>query len=175
MSIDLYTGVKGGGAVSQFHKWLGDSWKLDDRSIDMCRMRYVPTGGQGNVITLTIGGNDLLADVQRYLEEGLESFGDEHLALLQSIRRANPNSLFIVGNVYAPQSPLTDKMTQALEAANSAIAVNTQSVGGALANIRETFRGHEQDYLCYDIEPSLKGASVIADLFREEALKANLV
>ena len=62
MSIDQYTGVEGGGAVSQFYKWLGDLWSLDDRSADMCRMRYVPTDGQGDVITLTIGGNDLLAD-----------------------------------------------------------------------------------------------------------------
>ena len=29
MSIDLYTGVKGGGAVSQFHRWLGTTWTLD--------------------------------------------------------------------------------------------------------------------------------------------------
>ncbi|MFZ5831668.1 MAG: hypothetical protein ACOY3P_16400 [Planctomycetota bacterium] len=35
MSIDQYTGVRGGGAVSQFHKWLGDRWLLDDRSVDM--------------------------------------------------------------------------------------------------------------------------------------------
>ncbi len=175
MSIDQYTGVKGGGAVSQFHKWLGESWTLDDRSVDMCRMRYVPTDGHGDVITMTIGGNDLLADLQRYLEEGLESFAEHHLSLLKAIRLINPNALFVVGNVYAPQSPLTEEMTQALEEANSAIEANILSVGAALANIRETFRGHEQDYLCYDIEPSLKGATVIADLFKEEAQKAQLI
>jgi lysophospholipase L1-like esterase len=175
MSIDQYTGIKGGGAVAKFHKWLGDSWTLDDRSIDMCRMRYVPTDGQGKVITLTIGGNDLIADMQRYFDEGLESFAEEHLALLQSIRRTNPDALFIVGNVYAPQSPLTEKMSQSLDMANLAIAANTRSVRAALADIRNAFRGHEQDYLCYDIEPSFKGATVIADLFVEAARKAQLV
>ncbi len=169
MSIDQYTGVKGGGAVNQFHKWLGDSWRLDDRSVDMCRMRYVPTDGQGRIITLTIGGNDLLAELQNYLENGIESFADEHLRLLQAIRLTNPNSLFIIGNVYAPQSPLTDEMTQALDAANQAIAKNAGAAGAVLADIRGAFRGHEQDLLCFDIEPSLKGAAVIADLFRRQA------
>lgn len=115
MSIDQYTGVKGGGAVSQFHKWLGSLWSLDDRSADMCRMRYVPTDVRGDVITLTIGGNDLLADRQRYIDEGLESFADEHLALLQALRQANPDAIFIVGNVYAPQTPLTEELTQCLK------------------------------------------------------------
>jgi hypothetical protein len=175
MSIDQYTGVKAGGAVSQFHKWLGDSWTLDNRSADMCRMRYVPTDGRGEVITLTIGGNDLLADLQRYLDEGIESFAEEHLALLRAIRRTNPDALFIVGNVYAPQSPLSEKMSQALDTANNAVAANTQSVSAALADIQGTFRGHEQDYLCYDIEPSYMGATVIANLFKEAARKARLV
>jgi hypothetical protein len=33
----------------------------------------------------------------------------------------------------------------------------------------DAFLGHEAEYLCYNIEPSLKGATVIADLF-EQAL-----
>lgn len=174
MSIDLYTGVTGGGAVNQFHKWLGDEWTLDDRSADMCRMHYVPRDGRGEVITLTIGGNDLIADAQRYLEQGLADFAQEHLMLLQSIRAANPDALLIVGNVYAPQSPLPEVMSQALDAANEAIAENARSVDASLADIRETFRGHEQDYLCYDIEPSLRGATAIAELFSEAARNAKL-
>jgi len=174
MSIDQYTGVKGGGAVSQFHQWLGDSWKLDDRSVDMCRMRYVSRDGHGEVITLTIGGNDLIADMQHYLDQGVESFAEEHLALLQSIRRSNPDAIFIVGNVYAPQSPLTEKMSLSLDIANNAIAANARSVGAALADIRETFRGNERTYLCYDIEPSFKGATAIADLFKAAACEAKL-
>jgi lysophospholipase L1-like esterase len=174
MSIDRYTGVEGGGAVSQFYKWLGDSWRLDDRSADMCRMRYVPTNAQGRVITLTIGGNDLLADTQKYLDEGLEGFAGEHLALLQAIRATNPSALFIVGNVYASQTPLSDEVTRALDEANDAIAANVRSVDARLADIRQAFRGHEKEYLCFDIEPSLKGASVIADLFKKVARDAKL-
>jgi hypothetical protein len=80
-----------------------------------------------------------------------------------------------VGNIYAPQSELPEAMSVALDAANKAIASNTLAVDAALADIRETFRGHEREYLCYDIEPSLKGAAVIADLFCEKARKARLL
>jgi len=64
---------------------------------------------------------------------------------------------------------------RALDDANNAIAANAQSVDAQLADIRENFRGHEQAYLCYDIEPSLKGATVIAGLFKEAARKARAV
>ena len=175
MSIDQYTGIKGGGAVSQFYGMLGDSWKLDDRSSDMNRMRYVPTDAHGDVITMTIGGNDLIADLQRYLDEGPESFADEHLALLQSIRQTNPDAIFIVGNVYAPQSALPELMLQSLDAANDAIAANVQTVGALLADIRGSFRGREREDLCYDIEPSHKGATVIANLFHEAYRAAQMI
>ena len=34
-----------------------------------------------------------------------------------------------------------------------------------LADIFLSFRGHEDENLCFDIEPSLRGAQVIAALF----------
>ena len=175
MSIDLYTGVRGGGAVSQFHRWLqglGQSWTLDDRTADMCRMRYVPASATGELITLTIGGNDLLAQQQRYLSEGLSSFADEHLDLLTRLRAGNPDALLIVGNVYAPQTPLAQQLIRALDEANAVIAANVEKVAARLADIRRAFRGHEQEYLCRDIEPSLKGAAVIAGLFKEAVVEA---
>ena len=46
MSIDQYTGVQGGGAVSQLYgwlKWLGQSWVLDDKTADGCCMSDVPS------------------------------------------------------------------------------------------------------------------------------------
>jgi hypothetical protein len=65
-------------------------------------------------------------------------------------------------------------MSQALDIANEAIAANARSVGASLADIRATFRGHEQDYLCYEIEPSLKGATAIAELFQDAARVAKV-
>jgi lysophospholipase L1-like esterase len=175
MSIDQYTGVQGGGAVSQFYgwlKWLGQSWTLDDKTADGCCMSDVPASAAGNLITLTIGGNDILSEQDRYLREGPGAFAEEHLGLLTKLRTANPDAFLIVGNIYAPQMPLPDQLMQALDEVNKIIATNVQKVDAHLADIRHAFRGHESDYLCYDIEPSLKGATVIAGLFKEAVIKA---
>ena len=176
MSIDLYTGVKGGGAVSQFYEWLrslGQSWRLTDKATDMCRMRYVPTSEHGDLITLTIGGNDLLADHEAYVRDGLSRFAQEHLDLLSTIRAANPAAFLIVGNVYAPQTALPAELERALDEANDMIRANVEKVDARLADIRQAFRGHEKEYLCFDIEPSLKGAAIIAGLFKEAVLKSD--
>jgi hypothetical protein len=161
--------------VSQFYEWLkrlGQCWRLDNRAADMCRMRHVPASAKGDLITLTIGGNDLLADQEEYLRKGLAGFAQEHLALLTRLRTDNPAALLIVGNIYAPQAPLTGQLTRALDEANTIIFVNIQKVGAHLADIRRAFRGHAHEYLCYDIEPSLKGAAVIASLFKEAVVTA---
>ncbi len=53
--------------------------------------------------------------------------------------------------LYAPQSPLTDAMASAVNAANVAIATNTEEVGAVMADIRRTFRGHESDAKAPDL------------------------
>ncbi len=174
MSIDLYTGVEGGGAVNQFFawlKWLRQPWTLVDKSANMCQMQGVPTDVRADLITLTIGGNDLLFEQETHLSDGLTSFAQEHLELLSRLRSANPQSFLIVGNIYSPQAPLDDRLTAALDKANEIIAANVKTVAGHLADIRAAFRGKEDDLLCYDIEPSLKGATVIASLFKEAVVK----
>lgn len=167
MSIDDYTGVPGGGAVNQFHRWLGEGWTLEDLTVDGCVMSGVPRSGQGDLITLTIGGNDLLWNTEQYLREGLGEFAAEHLSLLQSLRAANPESLLIVGDIYAPDAPLSELESAALGQANAMIRANCQAVGATLAEIHATFRGREPDYLCLAIEPTHAGATAIANLFRE--------
>jgi lysophospholipase L1-like esterase len=166
MSIDTYTGVRGGGAVAQFYRTLAGPWRLDDRTTDGCRMPHVPTDGRGDLVTLTIGGNDLLSNRETYLTRGLDSFGEEHLGLLEAIRRANPQAIFIVGNVYAPQEPLTIVEQNALAEANAMIAENCRHTDAELADIHAAFLGHEADFLCLSIEPTLRGAERIAQVFQ---------
>jgi lysophospholipase L1-like esterase len=167
MSIDDYTGVAGGGAVSQFLRTLGDEWTLDDRTCDGCQMAGVPTDGQGDLITLTIGGNDLLAGAERYLREGLAAFAAEHAQLLGRIRRRNPTAALIVGDIYAPDAPLAPEQSRRLDEANAIIAANCATAAARLAPINAAFRGHEAEYLCLAIEPTLAGATRIAQLFAE--------
>jgi lysophospholipase L1-like esterase len=165
MSIDDYTGVRGGGAVNQFFRTLGDEWSLDDRTFDGCQMAGVPRNGRGDLITLTIGGNDLLWNREYYLREGIGDFQREHAQLLAEIRRANPRALFIVGDIYEPAVPLSDAERRGLDAANAAIRQNCHQVHGVLAPIHDTFQNRSQDFLCLAIEPTLLGATAIARLF----------
>lgn len=166
MSIDDHTGVAGGGAVNQFFRSLGDGWTLDDRTLDGCQMDGVPTDVRGDLITLTIGGNDLLWNRELYLANGLASFEREHLALLRALRRANPDALFVVGDIYHPDAKLSEREHEAFLAANRLIRSNCFKVDARLAPIYETFLGHESEYLCKQIEPTLTGATAIAGLFR---------
>lgn len=165
MSIDDYTGVVGGGAARQFHRRLPGDWELIDETYDGCVIDGVPVDRQGELITLTIGGNDLLLRQEHYLTGGMPDFQRDHLRLLEAIRAANPAATFIVGNIYGPQTPLPAAQQAGLDAANEMIAKNVAAVGAELADIFSTFFGHEQEYLCFEIEPNLRGAEVIAGLF----------
>lgn len=174
MSIDDYTGVSGGGAVSQFHRMLGVGWQLDDRTCDGCTIPLVPHRGRGDVITLTVGGNDLLRSRDDYLRDGLNAFAHDHLGLLRAIRLHNPEAIFIVGDVYQPALALSVVETATLAAANEIIRDNISAVGSYWAPIHDAFLGHEADYLCFAIEPTLAGATTIARLFKDAYLRAGL-
>ena len=79
---------------------------------------------------------------------------------------------FVIGNIYSPQTPLSDPLMLALAEANEIISKNVEHIGANLADIHGAFHGHEDEYLCYDIEPSHKGAAVIASLFKGAIIKA---
>ena len=86
---------------------------------------------KGDIITLTIGGNDLLADYEFYLKDGLDSFDEEHLKLLTDLRTINPTALIIVGNIYSSQTALSEELVRALDEANAIIAANVGKSWGA--------------------------------------------
>lgn len=172
MSIDFYTNIDGGGAIAQFSRFLGENWEVVDKSFDGCRMREVPTDLHGDIITLTIGGNDLLANQEIYLADDLESFKREHLALLRAIRANNAKACFIIGNIYAPDAPLKDWQLKALDRANELIVENVRGVRAELADIHGKFRGHGADYLVMGIEPNYRGATAIAELLQKAYEKA---
>jgi len=171
MSIDDYTGVDGGGAVRQFYRELSPEWELKDLTVDGCIMGGVPRNERADLITLTIGGNDALMMASNWepSQEGkvMRRFTEEHLSLLRRIRGANPHACIMVGNVYAPQTPLSSNLAHLLNQANQAIQANTEKVRAILLDIFGTFSGHENEYLCHEIEPSLKGATAIAGLFKQ--------
>ena len=168
MSIDDYTGVTGGGAVAQLYRQLPGDWTLDDRTIDGCTIPGVPRTRNGDLITLTIGGNDALIRQDELISHGIEALLEDHLGLLQVLREHNPNSCLIVGNIYSPQTPLPELFVNLLSELNDGIRRNMDMAGGCLADIFGAFRGHEAEYLCCNIEPNLQGATIIAGLFAQE-------
>ena len=157
--------------MAQFHRSLGPGWALADQWADGCVIASVPREHQGDLITLTIGGNDLLTAQERWLAEGLGAFKREHLALLQALRARNPGAVLIVGNVYAPQFQLEARRLALLHEANGLIAANVTAVGAQLADINARFRGNDDALLCRLIEPTLAGAAAIAELFRQARLR----
>ncbi len=165
MSIDYYTGVEGGGAVRQFHARLPAGWRLEDRTANGATLETVPVHLRGDLITLTIGGNNLRFMLKSKRHEELADFALMHADVLARIRAKNPTSLLIVGNVYAPQFPLDPELSESLGEANAIIAKNVAAVDGQLVDIHSCFLGHEQTYLCELIEPTLAGARAIAELF----------
>lgn len=168
MSIDEYTGVAGGGAVAQFYKRLPDGWTLDDRTSDGCTIMEVPRTRRGDLITLTIGGNDALIRQDELVHRGTDALLNDHLNLLKTLRKSNPDSCLIIGNIYGPQTPLPRLLAGLLADLNDGLRRNVAEVRGCLADISGAFRGHEAEYLCLEIEPSLQGATVIAGLFTQE-------
>ena len=72
----------------------------------------------------------------------------------------------IVGNIYRPLG-LAAALEASLDGCNRIIGHWAEVHGFRLADIHGTFRGHEDEYLCLGIEPTLQGASVIAGLFEQ--------
>ena len=168
MSIDDYTGVPGGGAVSRFFRHLGPDWTLIDRTADGCTIDAVPTADRGDLITLTIGGNDALGVIDRIAEQDVRQILRSHRSLLEKIRANNPRACFIVGNTYTPDFPLPRSLRALLDLLNRGIAENVRRVDGRLADIYGAFEGHTQEWLVQQIEPNLAGATAISELFVEQ-------
>jgi hypothetical protein len=55
---------------------------------------------------------------------------------------------------------------RALDETNAIISTNVRAGCAHLADFGRDFHGNEMEFLCYDIEPSLKGAAAIANLFK---------
>jgi lysophospholipase L1-like esterase len=171
MSIDYYTGIEGGGAVSQFHKLLGPGWGLIDKTFDGCTIGMVPVDGEADLITLTIAGNDAISLLEYPSRLVVKEVISEHEKLLARIRERNPVSCFIIGNIYHPDVSLTSYQHDLLKELNAGIAENIEKCKACLADIYTAFLGHEKEFLCNIIEPAYEGAKTICKLFKEQYYK----
>lgn len=181
MSIDVYTGVPGGGAAAQFARHL-HAEVVEDLTLDGCTtagaldaLRRVETAP--DVVTLTAGGNDLLLcagvggdwcgpAVREVIHENL---------LRIATRLLQYDAFVIVNTIYDPTDG-DDALLPALgfaagfravyDAVNADIRTLARDHGFRCADLQALFHGHgpaaAEPWLVKQIEPNLAGATAIA-------------
>jgi lysophospholipase L1-like esterase len=176
ISIDDYTGVRGGGAPSQLARKLGVD--LVDLTSDgnttqgvLADLARAPAAA--DVVTLTAGGNDLLlGHLPRAILRRLH----------QIAQRIQPlGNRVIVNTIYDPSDGDNDlgrrelglsrlatiELRRRLNAVNGGIAKLAQSHGFLLADLERLFHGHgvasNERWFVQVIEPNLAGATAIAE------------
>ena len=176
ISIDEYTGVVGGGAVSQLARRLGADL------IDLTRDGEITDGvladlerppSDVDVVTVTAGGNDLLLGrPSAQIASNLEKIAD---------RLASVGGTVIMSTVYDPTDG-DDALGQELlglppetrvefDAVNGAVKRLAAAHGFLLADLERLFHGHGvasgDSWYVGMIEPGLAGATAIAEHWHE--------
>jgi lysophospholipase L1-like esterase len=180
ISIDDYTGVRGGGAPSQLANRVGlDLVDLtrDGNTTDGVLADLARAPGAADLVTLTAGGNDLLS-------------GDLPRAILRRLheiaQRIEPlGARVVVNTVYDPSDGNNDlgrrelglsrlaaiELRRRLNALNSGIAKLAREHGFLLADLERLFHGHglasNEPWFVEVIEPNHAGATAIAEHWHE--------
>jgi lysophospholipase L1-like esterase len=185
ISIDLYTEVVGGGAASQLARLLQVS-EFENRTFDgattvgVLERDFSGAPLHADVVTLTIGGNDLLgggfaravgdrAQGQVMLAElfaNLEQIG----ALLSRV-----SGKVVFNSIYDPtdgddsravELGLTPEVRPVLAMVNARLREVAQRHGYLFCDLEALFRGHgfwsKDPWIVFHIEPNLAGATAIA-------------
>jgi lysophospholipase L1-like esterase len=180
ISIDDYTGLRGGGAPSQLARKLGV--ELVDLTRDgntthgvLADLARAPVSA--DVVTLTAGGNDLLGgDLPRSILRRLH----------QIAQRIQPLGARVVMNtIYDPSDGDNDVgrrelglsrlativLRRRLDGLNSGITKLAGEHGFLLADLEQLFHGHgvasDEAWFVNVIEPNLAGATAIAEHWYE--------
>ena len=180
ISIDDYTGVRGGGATSQLARMLG--LDLVDLTRDGNTTQGVLTDLAGapasaDIVTLTAGGNDLLlGHLPRASLRRLDKIAQPIQAL---------GARVVVNTVYDPSDGDNDagrremglsrfatiELRRRLNAVNGGIVKLARERGFLLADLEQLFHGHgvasNDPWFVQVIEPNLAGATAIAEHWHE--------
>jgi lysophospholipase L1-like esterase len=180
ISIDDYTGVRGGGATAQLARMLG----ID--LVDLTRDGNTTQGvladlarapAAANVVTLTAGGNDLLLHhLPRAILRRLHQIAEPIQAL---------GARVVVNTIYDPSDGDNDagrfemglsrfgaiELRRRLNAVNGGIVKLARERGFLLADLEQLFHGHgvasNDPWFVQVIEPNLAGATAIAERWHE--------
>ena len=180
ISIDDYTGVRGGGAPSQLAR------KLGVELVDLARDGNTTHGVLGdlarapaaaNVVTLSAGGNDLLGgDLPRVIVRRLDQIAERIQPL---------GGRVVINTVYDPSDGDNDvgrrelglsrlatiELRRRLNGLNSGIRKLAGEHRFLLADLEQLFHGHgvasPEPWFVNVIEPNLAGATAIAEHWYE--------
>jgi GDSL-like Lipase/Acylhydrolase family len=180
ISIDDYTGVRGGGAASQLAR------KLDLDLVDLTRDGNTTHGvladlaaapARADVVTLTAGGNDLLGG---HLPRAILRRLHEIAARIQPL-----GARVIVNTIYDPSDGDNDlgrrelglsrlatiALRRRLNAVNRGTLMLARECGFLVADLEQLFHGHgiasNEPWFVQVIEPNLAGATAIAEHWYE--------
>jgi acyl-CoA thioesterase-1 len=180
ISIDDYTGVRGGGAASQLARKLGVNLvdlTRDGNTTHGVLADLAATPAAADVVTLTAGGNDLL-------------LGALPRAILRRLHRIarrieTLGARVIVNTIYDPSDGDDDVgrrelhlsrlativLRRRLNAVNDGIGRLASDHGFLLGDLELLFHGHgvasDEPWLVQVIEPNLAGATAIAEHWYE--------
>jgi hypothetical protein len=180
ISIDDYTGVRGGGAASQLARKL--RLELVDLTQDgntthgvLADLARAPR--TADVVTLTAGGNDLLVGelpraILRRLEQiarGIEPLGAR--VVLNTIYDPSDGDNDVGRRELGLSRLATIELRRRLNAVNNGIAKLTRQRGFLLSDLERLFHGHglasNDPWFVNVIEPNLAGATAIAQHWSE--------
>jgi lysophospholipase L1-like esterase len=177
VSIDLYTGVPGGGAVAQFAARVGAE-AVQDLCYDGCTVEGVldmltVASLVPDVITVTAGGNDLLLCAGQPPEPCLRAIV-ANLSIMAD-RLSTYRCPVILNTIYDPTDGddsltpllgLTPDFRPVYERLNAAIRALTSEHGFLLADLQALCRGHgiaaDTPWFVQRIEPNFTAATAIA-------------
>lgn len=196
ISIDDYTGIARGGAVSQFARLLGADFQTlacDGRTTTEVLEVWSEITVKPDIVTLTAGGNDFLQGAWSAvnIQENWDTVSAEPLANLEQI--ADKLSVFacpvILNTIYDPtdgdnsllsafgMAPAVDDQARTtFNALNNGIRVLAARRGFLLSDLETLFHGHgvasSEPWIVSHIEPNIAGATAIASewsrLFQEQ-------
>jgi lysophospholipase L1-like esterase len=180
ISIDDYTGVRGGGAASQLARKLGADL------IDLTRDGNTTQGVLGDlagapaaadVVTLTAGGNDLLTgDFPHAILRRLHQIGDRIQPL---------GARVIINTIYDPSDGDNDvgrrelglsrlaaiELRRRFNTLNRGVSRLAAERGFLLSDLERLFHGHgvasNEPWFVHVIEPNLAGATATAEHWYE--------
>lgn len=187
ISIDDYTGIARGGAVSQFARLLGADFQTlarDGRTTAGVLEAWDEIALKPDVVTLTAGGNDFLQGAWSAvnMQGNWDAVSAEPLANLKQI--ADKLGAFacpvILNTIYDPTdgdhsllsafgmaASTADQARTTFNALNNGIRALAAERGFLLSDLETLFHGHgvasNDTWIVSHIEPGLAGATAIAN------------